>query len=930
MDKRKMKKLLILNLPYFLVGLFATNLGEAWRLAEGADSSAKILSFFHALPIALNNPFPSFHPLDLLIGILCGAGLRLAVYLKGKNAKKYRHNVEYGSARWGTAKDIEPFIAPKFEDNVILTKTERLMMSNRPKNPANARNKNVLIIGGSGSGKTRFWLKPNLLQMHSSYVVTDPKGSIVIECGNALLKHGYTIKIFNTINFQKSMHYNPFAYIHSEKDILKLVTTLIANTKGDGKAGDEFWTKAETLLYCALIGYIHYEAPVEEQNFSTLIEFLNAMEVREDDEEFQNPVDLMFEALEKKKPNHFAVRQYKKYKLAAGKTAKSILISCGARLAPFDIQEVRDVTAYDELQLDTLGDKKTALFLIMSDTDATFNFLISMIYTQLFNLLCEKADDVYGGRLPVHVRCLIDEMANIGQIPNLEKLVATIRSREISACLVLQAQSQLKAIYKDNADTIIGNMDSRIFLGGSEPTTLKELNQALGKETIDTYNTSNTRGNSPSYGLNYQKLGKDLASVDELAVLDGSKCILQLRGVRPFLSDKYDLTQHPNYKYTSDFDKRNEFKATGKAAQGAKNITERVTEFCTTHSKTILFVLIAGLLFMILSGMFSSCSAMFQGGTQIILGTSFTAKEEDIIGADNDYKALEAALRNKINNIERTHSGYDEYRYDLDEINHNPYELAAYLTVKFEDYTRDEVQATLQWLFEQQYELTLTEVVEIRTRTTSSTDPETGETTTEEEDYEYYILNVKLRNKGLNSVISNSGLSEDDMERYRILLQTRGNRPDIFGNDIYATPGGEYTDYDIPGEALTDTRFANMIREAEKYLGYPYVWGGSSPSTSFDCSGFVSYVINHCGNGWSVGRLTANGLMGVCDIIPKSSAKPGDLIFFQGTYDTSGASHVGIYVGNGMMIHCGNPISYASIESNYWQQHFYCFGRIRN
>ena len=559
MDKRKMKKLLILNLPYFLVGLFATNLGEAWRLAGGADSSAKILSFFNALPIALNNPFPSFHPLDLLIGILCGAGLRLAVYLKGKNAKKYRHNVEYGSARWGTAKDIEPFIAPKFEDNVILTKTERLMMSNRPKNPANARNKNVLIIGGSGSGKTRFWLKPNLLQMHSSYVVTDPKGSIVIECGNALLKHGYNIKIFNTINFQKSMHYNPFAYIHSEKDILKLVTTLIANTKGDGKAGDEFWTKAETLLYCALIGYIHYEAPVEEQNFSTLIEFLNAMEVREDDEEFQNPVDLMFEALEKKKPNHFAVRQYKKYKLAAGKTAKSILISCGARLAPFDIQEVRDVTAYDELQLDTLGDKKTALFLIMSDTDATFNFLISMIYTQLFNLLCEKADDVYGGRLPVHVRCLIDEMANIGQIPNLEKLVATIRSREISACLVLQAQSQLKAIYKDNADTIIGNMDSRIFLGGSEPTTLKELNQALGKETIDTYNTSNTRGNSPSYGLNYQKLGKDLASVDELAVLDGSKCILQLRGVRPFLSDKYDLTQHPNYKLTSDYDPKNTF-----------------------------------------------------------------------------------------------------------------------------------------------------------------------------------------------------------------------------------------------------------------------------------------------------------------------------------------------------------------------------------
>ena len=559
-DTRKIKKPLILNIPYIISGLAATNIGEAWRMAEGADSSAKLLSLFSVLPVAFRNPMPSFHPLDLLIGVFCGVCLRLAVYLRGKNTKKYRHNVEYGSARWGNTKDIEPFMAPKFEDNVILTKTERLMMNNRPKNPANARNKNVLIVGGSGSGKTRFWLKPNLLQMHSSYVVTDPKGSIVIECGNALLKNNYNIRIFNTINFKKSMHYNPMAYIRSEKDILKLVTTLIANTKGDGKAGDEFWTKAETLLYCALIGYIHYEAPIEEQNFSTLIEFLNAMEVREDDDEFQNPVDMMFEALEKKKPNHFAVRQYKKYKLAAGKTAKSILISCGARLAPFDIQEVRDVTAYDELQLDTLGDKKTALFLIMSDTDSTFNFLISMIYTQLFNLLCEKADDVYGGRLPIHVRCLIDEAANIGQIPNLEKLVATIRSREISACLVLQAQSQLKAIYKDHADTIIGNMDSRIFLGGSEPTTLKELNQALGKETIDTFNTSNTRGNSPSYGTNYQKLGKDLASIDELAVLDGSKCILQLRGVRPFLSDKYDLTQHPNFKLTADYDRKNEFR----------------------------------------------------------------------------------------------------------------------------------------------------------------------------------------------------------------------------------------------------------------------------------------------------------------------------------------------------------------------------------
>ena len=559
MNSTKIKKTIIKLLPYIILGLVCTNLGEAWRLSEGADMGKKMLSFFSMVGVAFGNPLPSLHPLDLLVGMMCGGGLRLAVYLRGKNAKHYRHNEEYGSARWGTHADIEPFMDPKFENNVILTATERLMMSNRPKNPANARNKNVLIVGGSGSGKTRFWLKPNLLQMHSSYVVTDPKGTIVLECGHALQKNGYEIRILNTINFKKSMHYNPFAYIHSEKDILKLVTTLIANTKGDGKSGDEFWTKAETLLYCALIGYIHYEAPVEEQNFATLIEFINAMEVREDDEEFQNPVDIMFENLEKKNPKHFAVRQYKKYKLAAGKTAKSILISCGARLAVFDIQELRELTAYDELELDTLGDKKTALFLIMSDTDSTFNFLISMAYTQLFNLLCEKADDVYGGRLPVHVRCLIDEMANIGQIPNLEKLIATIRSREISACLVLQARSQLNSIFKDNADTIIGNCDSQIFLGGSEPTTLKELTEALGKETIDTFNTSDTRGNSPSYGTNYQKLGKELMSRDELAVMNGSKCILQLRGVRPFLSDKYDLTQHPNFKYTADYDKKYTF-----------------------------------------------------------------------------------------------------------------------------------------------------------------------------------------------------------------------------------------------------------------------------------------------------------------------------------------------------------------------------------
>jgi len=556
---KKLTKLLALYLPYILLGLVATNIGEAWRLAEGKELGDKIMAMMGTVPVAFANPLPSLHPLDLLVGLCCGAGLRLAVYLRGKNAKKYRHGMEYGSARWGTAKDIEPFMAPKFADNIILTKTERLMMSNRPPDPKNARNKNVLVVGGSGSGKTRFWLKPNLLQCHSSYVVTDPKGSIVVECGNALLKKGYKLKILNTINFSKSMHYNPFAYVHSEKDILKLVTTLMTNTKGEGSGGDPFWEKSERLLLTALIAYLHYEAPVEEQNFATLLEMLNTMQVLEDDEEYQNPVDLLFEELAKKKPNSFAGRQYKLYKLAAGKTAKSILISCGARLAPFDIQELRDLTMYDELQLDTLGDKKTALFLIMSDTDSTFNFLISMVYTQLFNLLCDKADDVYGGKLPVHVRCLIDECANIGQIPNLEKLVATIRSREISACLVLQARSQLKAIYKDNADTIVGNMDSQIFLGGSEPTTLKDLSEMLGKETIDAFNTSDTRGNSPSYGTTFQKMGHELLSRDELAVLDGGKCILQLRGVRPFLSDKYDLTQHPNYKLTSDYDPKNTF-----------------------------------------------------------------------------------------------------------------------------------------------------------------------------------------------------------------------------------------------------------------------------------------------------------------------------------------------------------------------------------
>ena len=578
-DAETLKKQVILHLPYVLFLLVFAKLGEAVRLAPGADASQKLLGLSEGFALAFQSMWPGA-AMDWLIGFCGAAIMRLAVYLRGKDAKKYRKNVEYGSARWGNKADIAPFMDPNPENNIILTQSEGLMLNGRPKNPANARNKNVLVVGGSGSGKTRFFIKPNLMQMHSSYVVTDPKGTVLVECGKMLQRgtpkldkdgkpvrnekgkiiyESYKIRVFNTINFQKSMHFNPFAYIHSEKDILKIVTTLIANTKGEGKAGDDFWVKAETLLYCALIGYIHYEAPVEEQNFSTLIEFINAMEVREDDEEFKNPVDLMFDALEAEKPNHFAVHQYKKYKLAAGKTAKSILISCGARLAVFDIAELREVTAYDELELDTLGDRKTALFLIMSDTDDSFNFLISMCYTQLFNLLCEKADDVYGGRLPVHVRCLIDEAANIGQIPRLEKLVATIRSREISACLVLQAQSQLKAIYKDNADTIIGNMDTSIFLGGKEPTTLKELAAVLGKETIDTYNTGESRGRETSHSLNYQKLGKELMSQDELAVMDGGKCILQLRGVRPFLSDKYDITKHPNFQYTADADDKNAF-----------------------------------------------------------------------------------------------------------------------------------------------------------------------------------------------------------------------------------------------------------------------------------------------------------------------------------------------------------------------------------
>ena len=563
--KQEVKKLLILNLPYLLFVYLFDKIGAAVRLAPGADASEKLLQLGTGFAAAFSSIAPSLHPIDLLIGIAGAVIVRLAVYMKGKNAKKYRKGMEYGSARWGGAEDIKPYIDPVFENNVLLTQTERLMMSSRPKQPKYARNKNILVIGGSGSGKTRFFVKPNLMQMHSSYVVTDPKGTVLIECGKLLQRGGYKIKVlntinFNTINFKKSMKYNPFAYLRSEKDILKLVNTIIANTKGDGeKSGEDFWVKAEKLYYTALIGYIWYEAPDEEKNFTTLLEMINASEAREDDEDFKNPVDLMFERLEEKDPEHFAVKQYKKYKLAAGKTAKSILISCGARLAPFDIRELRELMETDEMELDTLGDRKTALFVIISDTDDTFNFVVSILYTQLFNLLCDKADDVYGGRLPVHVRCLLDEFANIGQIPKFEKLIATIRSREISASIILQSQSQLKAIYKDNADTIVGNCDTTLFLGGKEKTTLKEISEILGKETIDSFNTSETRGRELSHGLNYQKLGKELMTQDEIAVMDGGKCILQLRGVRPFFSDKYDITKHPKYKYLSDADPKNAF-----------------------------------------------------------------------------------------------------------------------------------------------------------------------------------------------------------------------------------------------------------------------------------------------------------------------------------------------------------------------------------
>ena len=720
MNTKKLTKLLALYLPYVLLGLVATNIGEAWRLAEGKELGDKIMAMMGTLPVAFANPLPSLHPLDLIIGLSCGAGLRLAVYLRSKNAKKYRHGMEYGSARWGNAKDIEPFQAPKFADNIILTKTERLMMSNRPPDPKNARNKNVLVVGGSGSGKTRFWLKPNLLQCHSSYVVTDPKGTIVLECGQAMLKNGYRVKILNTINFKKSMHYNPFSYVHSEKDILKLVTTLMTNTKGEGSGGDPFWEKSERLLLTALIAYLHYEAPVEEQNFATLLEMLNTMQVLEDDEEYQNPVDLLFEDLGQKKPTSFAVRQYKLYKLAAGKTAKSILISCGARLAPFDIQELRDLTMYDELELDTLGDKKTALFLIMSDTDSTFNFLISMVYTQLFNLLCDKADDVYGGKLPIHVRCLIDEAANIGQIPNLEKLVATIRSREISACLVLQARSQLKAIYKDNADTIVGNMDSQIFLGGSEPSTLKELSEMLGKETIDSFkrkakmqgkkNTRTTKA-TPQEPTAAQNAGD--SGISE----GGSNWLSRWKQRQEIRKGYYATARSGSTAAQTAGGKKATSGGTAAVQSGVEQVVDKgksavsaaVNGLMTAAKSNAHTLVIVGvfllLLLLVMSG-FSSCSIIFSGTTQVGGQTIYTAEDRDIRGAEEDYKKLEKELEKKIQRTPQEHPGYDEYQYHLDPIEHDPWQLTSFLSTLYDDYTRSEVQGKLQEIFKKQYKLT--------------------------------------------------------------------------------------------------------------------------------------------------------------------------------------------------------------------------------
>lgn len=938
LPKINTSKLLKAALPYILVGLMATKLGQAYRMASGGDVLDRIFGAFLKIGEAFTNPLPSLHPFDLLVGAACGALLWFIVYQKSKNARKYRRGAEYGTARWGNAKDIEPFIDPDFSQNILLSETERLTLGKIADPEKRNVNLNVLVIGGSGSGKTRYHIKPNLLQMNASYVCSDPKGTVIEEVGRALVRGGYKIKVLNTIDFSCSMHYNPFVYLHSETDILTLVTVIMTNTQGEAKGGDDFWQKAEALLYQALIAYIYYEAPAEERNMNTLLDMLNACECREDDENFKSAVDLLFEQLEQRNPDHFAARQYKKFKMAAGKTLKSILISCGARLAPFDIAAVREMMSYDELELEKLGDEKTALFAVVSDTDPTFNFISAMMYSQMFNVLCDRALKVYHGRLPIHVTCLFDEFAN-QKIPNWEHLVSVIRSRNISAHIVLQTFSQLKGMYKDNAETVAGCCSTMLFLGGKEESSLKMVSGLLGKETIDTMNESDSRGAQRTYGLNYQKLGKELMSVDELAVMPSSRCIVQVQGVRPFYSKKYDLTKHPQYKYTADAKRQyaKEFRKAKQAEKQGSAFVQKAKDMFGSIGQTVATAVqehkgglvmagaIAMLIIMVFSSL-SSCSVMMDGAMSAVLGTSYTSEDPDIIQTEANYTALETALQNELANIERTHPGYDEYRYDVDSIGHNPNELISYLTAKFDAFTPAQVQAELEAMFDRQYSLTTREVVEIRTRTVTSTDPETGETTEDEEEYEYYILYVTLRNKGFGAVALEN-LDEEQKERYTATLSLKGNKPYLFGSDIYANEStGE--DYDIPGEALADPDFAALIAEAEKYLGFPYVWGGSSPSTSFDCSGFVCYVYTHSGV-HNLPRTTAQGIYNQCAHIPMSEAKPGDIIFFTGTYNSPGpVSHVGIYVGNNMMIHCGSPIQYARTDSSYWSQHFYAIGRL--
>ena len=916
--KPEMKKLIIANLPYLLFVYLFGKLGQTYRLAAGADLSEKLLHLADGFSLAFESAAPSFHLFDLAVGVAGAVALRLMVYCKSKNAKKYRRGVEYGSARWGGPKDIAPYIDPVFDNNILLTQTERLTMNNRPKDPKTARNKNVLVIGGSGSGKTRFFVKPNLMQCVSkdyptSFVITDPKGSLIGEVGQLLVRCGYRVKVLNTINFSKSMRYNPFRYIHSEKDILKLVNTLICNTKGEGeKSAEDFWIKSERLLYSALIGYIWYEAPDDEMNFTTLLEMINASEAREDDPEFQSPVDQMFERLEEKDPEHFAVRQYRKFLLSAGKTRSSILISCGARLAPFDIREVRELMEDDELELDTIGDKKTALFLIMSDTDTTFNFILAMVQSQLINLLCDRADDKYGGRLPVHVRLILDEFANIGQIPNFDKLIATIRSREISASIILQSQSQLKAIYKDAAEIISDNCDCTLFLSGRGKNAKLKPYRAAAK--------AERKSIAANAEFAYQKSLRDNPELAQAVKNPVSRFWQKQHIKREYAKAARAAGQTAQGAASTA-------KTTAAAAKKAAEKSRQAASFAARHWKGALIVGGVGLMLLLVMGGLQSCTAMFGSTGTGLAATSYLSEDSDMLGAEAAYAALEADLQHELDNYESLHPGYDEYRFDLDEIKHDPYVLTSILSALHNGvFTLGEVQGDLAMLFEKQYILTQTIETETRYRTETRTDSE-GNTYTVEVPYTYYICNVKLENFDL-SHLPIYILTEEQMGFYAAYMQTLGNRPDLFPNGSYphASTPKEPTYYEIPPEALKDEAFAAMIAEAEKYVGYPYVWGGSSPSTSFDCSGFISWVINH--SGWNVGRQTAQGLYNICTPVSPEQAKPGDLVFFVGTYDTAGMSHVGLYVGNSVMLHCGDPISYTNLNSSYWQQHFYCYGRL--